>query len=994
MAQFVQHFTQDLNRDITVRQGGSVVFNNDAKSTIVEVALFDGSTPYSGGGTVTGAVICPDGSTVPLNNGTLTGNLARVTMTGDCFAIPGQIGVGIMVTSGTIKTTVLKVIYNVELFSTSNPVDPGSRISLDVADLIDDIDTALASIPADYTALKAGVAQTFSADTAYLAGQYVWYNGELYRFKVDHTAGSWNANHAVKAGVGDDTPSMLQLDHLKVGSIPSGADMNDYTAPGNYAVLNGTAANGITHIPEKQAGNLIVLTVTTSNQPVLVQAYLAYTGNLYIRNRSNQPSALTWGEWTKVLNDADVDPEQVADIAEKMASVLIGESGSATQVAENGNINDYIDGGTYTVATDAIAKTLTNLPRMMRGVLLVFRMTGTFTLFQLYITQGSIWKRTHIQGREWGQWIAAMQGQNNIPAGDHFAFVPSNFVNQQWTSANHFVDNGNRACHVQKLNDGSVVLFPAAYSATYFVLDPTTYNMISGFTAPAQDTSGRMVIDTQGIAVDYIVCVQIMNRGQSSVYVDCDQANLNVTILNRDKTVDLMLFAGQSNMAGRGSTETAPALIPCAGLEFRAISDNTRLYPISEPFGVAENKSGGINDGTAKTGDMVTAFANAYFEQAGVPIVGVSASVGGKALADWKTTGSLLPDAIQRLTDAQTYLSAHGYTVRHTFMIWLQGESDGNTSSTSDDDAYNANFAPIWAAVKAAGAEKCLLIRIGESNGAKDFGIVIKNQTLLAQTNPDVVMISTLLASYKRRGYMKDEFHFFQDAYNEFGTDAGINAAFYANTGKEPVMYDPKYNNVYTSKYSATESEAEASLSENLLITDPHDLVWTIGKQVRQTPPYDLVTNVKYITLSEPVFVKAGSIIQPIADGQTIYQTNMARYTKNADGTFSPVDDSYSSITSSKRVIDEDCWIRFGIRVASTSPTVPDADESFIDHVTVSLFGAPINDEVAELKKLVQQLVAASGARTLSMSPLLGTSGTSEEPGEEPNDEPGEDSTR
>ena len=104
------------------------------------------------------------------------------------------------------------------------------------------------------------------------------------------------------------------------------------------------------------------------------------------------------------------------------------------------------------------------------------------------------------------------------------------------------------------------------------------------------------------------------------------------------KTIDLCLFAGQSNMAGRGITsktwpEKAPSLIPDAGYEFRAISDPTKLYPIVEPFGVHENNKIGIYDVfdgevLAKTGSMVTSFCNAYYKQTKVSIVGVSAAKG------------------------------------------------------------------------------------------------------------------------------------------------------------------------------------------------------------------------------------------------------------------------------------------------------------------------------------------------------------------------------
>ena len=82
------------------------------------------------------------------------------------------------------------------------------------------------------------------------------------------------------------------------------------------------------------------------------------------------------------------------------------------------------------------------------------------------------------------------------------------------------------------------------------------------------------------------------------------------------KQIDLFMFMGQSNMAGRGISsqewpETPPVLMPGAGYEFRAISDPTRLYPIVEPFGRRENNPQGISE-NLKTGSLATAFCNAY----------------------------------------------------------------------------------------------------------------------------------------------------------------------------------------------------------------------------------------------------------------------------------------------------------------------------------------------------------------------------------------------
>ena len=114
--------------------------------------------------------------------------------------------------------------------------------------------------------------------------------------------------------------------------------------------------------------------------------------------------------------------------------------------------------------------------------------------------------------------------------------------------------------------------------------------------------------------------------------------------VNIQEGIDLVLFIGQSNMAGRGIVSTqwpqeAPKLIEGAAWEYRAITTPDRLMPLEEPFGVDENKADGINDvfadqKKAKTGSLVTAFCNAYYEETGRVIVGVSASKGGSTITD------------------------------------------------------------------------------------------------------------------------------------------------------------------------------------------------------------------------------------------------------------------------------------------------------------------------------------------------------------------------
>jgi len=259
--------------------------------------------------------------------------------------------------------------------------------------------------------------------------------------------------------------------------------------------------------------------------------------------------------------------------------------------------------------------------------------------------------------------------------------------------------------------------------------------------------------------------------------------------------IDLFLFMGQSNMAGRGITsekwpEKAPALTEGAGWEFRAISDPTKLYPITEPFGVDENNPEGIYDvfsseEKAKTGSMVTAFVNAYYAKTGIPIVGVSASKGGSRIAQWLPDAGdgFLKDALGRYCKAVEFLTdAMRYQIRHRYMLWCQGESDGDKGTTAEE--YKERFHIIWQEMKAVGIEKCFLIKTGKKNvsGQEDDYEEIRRAQEELCDGEEVIMVSRSLGEMLERGLMKDAFHYFQQAYNEVGAEAGTTVGDFVKT--------------------------------------------------------------------------------------------------------------------------------------------------------------------------------------------------------------------
>lgn len=241
-------------------------------------------------------------------------------------------------------------------------------------------------------------------------------------------------------------------------------------------------------------------------------------------------------------------------------------------------------------------------------------------------------------------------------------------------------------------------------------------------------------------------------------------------------------------MAGRGITddkwrEAAPAIISGAGYEFRAVTAPDRLHEMSEPFGVNENTPDGINDGAMKTGSLVTAFTNAYYTHNGkIPVVGISASKGGSIISEWQPGGKYLNDTLKRLSNCVNYLEQNNYEIRHKFVLWCQGESDGDNGTSKEDYLYRLE--KMWCELKKHGIERLFLIGTGNCNieGAYDrYKPIQEWQKEFVAAHEDVVLVSTIYEGMLERGLMKDAFHYYQQGYNECGTDAGVCTAEYVN---------------------------------------------------------------------------------------------------------------------------------------------------------------------------------------------------------------------
>ena len=309
-----------------------------------------------------------------------------------------------------------------------------------------------------------------------------------------------------------------------------------------------------------------------------------------------------------------------------------------------------------------------------------------------------------------------------------------------------------------------------------------------------------------------------------------DGTVLTVPYQEGSRIIDLFIFMGQSNMVGRGVAAKAPAVPEGWGYEYKAISAPGKLSHMVEPFGLdEENSKSGVVD-NRRSGSLVSAFTNAYYEKTQTPVVGVSCSKGGTTTSFWKPGGKPLNDAISRWNEAEEWLTENGYTIRHKYMFWLQGETDA-TNKLPAATYRESLLALVREMLSKTSVEKCIMVRVGKLGQTVSSAIticdyVIDIQTDLCRTYKEFVMGSTAAAGFVEEGLMAEYWHYTQEGYNLLGELTGLNVAYYATNGIEPHMYDPHTKDLYypTIKYQSIFDDIQQEEDEEVILPPDFDL--------------------------------------------------------------------------------------------------------------------------------------------------------------------------
>ena len=229
MMPFVNMFPVDLMNGPALKTLNQMHSANALANRIGAIVTENGRS-VSLAGSCVGTVILADHTTVPLT-GSISGNQAYVELTSGCYTVEGPIHVFVTLETGESAITLVAASGYVRATETGTVIDPGTIIP-SVAQLIEDIEDARASIPADYTALIASIATDFSDNENYDAGDYVWYNGTLYRFNVLHAAGAWSGAQVESVAISNEITAIRE-------NVPGVFYPLKQYYPGDYVWHNG-----------------------------------------------------------------------------------------------------------------------------------------------------------------------------------------------------------------------------------------------------------------------------------------------------------------------------------------------------------------------------------------------------------------------------------------------------------------------------------------------------------------------------------------------------------------------------------------------------------------------------------------------------------------------------------------------------------------------------------------------------------------------------------
>lgn len=303
---------------------------------------------------------------------------------------------------------------------------------------------------------------------------------------------------------------------------------------------------------------------------------------------------------------------------------------------------------------------------------------------------------------------------------------------------------------------GLIVVGMVLGSTTTYAATDSTIAGIDNITSAADLAKGTVVVEP----------VQVIEEPVA-------QATDNAALI----TVDLVIFAGQSNMSGvGGDAKEAPSVANGQGYEFRKGKCATGLYTVEEPFGIYADGYLSDPDGV-RSGTLVSAFMNTYYSRTNVPVLGVSAARGGTGIDFWNQQ-EVQQDLLDKYNSAKAWCASNNVKIRHRYVVWLQGETDAIAGRSGDE--YQKMLKSAFASLFKQGVEQVFVIAIGNAGGFPGaYDVIEVAQESLCAKDPHFTLGTNVLHTLPDV-CTPDTIHYNQQSLNQAGSLCANTCASYS----------------------------------------------------------------------------------------------------------------------------------------------------------------------------------------------------------------------
>ena len=405
-------------------------------------------------GTVAGVFRRPDNADIALT-GSASEGVVSVTLTEDCYAVPGRFGLVVFLTSSGQKTALYACVGTVA--NTSGGAVAGDTPA-DVVDLVNAINSAIAAIPADYENLTK-VSKDLQMNTL---------NSAVFGFGEN--------NHPYELGAINSS---------------TGADVTSTTRIRTCAKFLATK------------GSTVSLSVDEADLYVFLYdldgSYLGSSG-AWVKTHTFTDNCLTRLELRKNTSNATIDPSEVDTLAERVSIsfteiVPLQLSRVFTPDATNGlDADSFLSPGAVNLHSQELADAAQNIPERSPGLLINLETTRSLRIYQFYLTNNPghhLWRRfyTGVDSR-WRGWERVIMSSDVGKPLKAYNFVWS--YGKSITSNGSLINSASFACSdiipVTKydvltnttgdkgVSSKDTVLYVAAYSGSTFVSRTRVYN--------------------------------------------------------------------------------------------------------------------------------------------------------------------------------------------------------------------------------------------------------------------------------------------------------------------------------------------------------------------------------------------------------------------------------------------------------------------------------------------------------------------------------------